>query len=167
MDRPSPDGMPPLFTDFQFEALGAPRSPELQVNRDPRYFDLGICGPDRQDMRDQTQFCGMFLTPTLRNVATRRVFFHNGVFHTLQQVQDFYAFRDVQPERIYPRGLDGNVAKYNDIPPRYRANIDVVDPPFDRHPGDKPAMTEQDERDIIAFLETLTDGYRPAEPARR
>jgi cytochrome c peroxidase len=31
----------------------------------------------------------MFLTPTLRNVALRRVFFHNGVFHSLTQVLDF------------------------------------------------------------------------------
>ena len=150
-----------MFTDGQFEALGAPRNPALTANRDPAYFDLGICGPYRDDMRDQTQFCGMFITPTLRNVATRHVFFHNGVFRSLQQVMDFYAFRDVAPEKVYPRGPDGQVAKYDDIPPRLRANIDVVDPPFDRNPGDPPAMTEQDERDIIAFLRTLTDGYRP------
>ena len=166
LDRPTPDGMPPLFTDFQFEALGAPRNATLQANRDPAYFDLGICGPYRQDMRDQTQYCGMFLTPTLRNVATRKVFFHNGVFQTLQQVQDFYAFRDVQPERVYRRGPDGKVAKYDDIPPRYHDNVDMVDPPFDRQLGDQPAMTEQDEQDIIAFLKTLTDGYTPEVAAR-
>ena len=34
------------------------------------------------DMAKQTQYCGMFLTPTLRNSATRSVFFHNGVYHT-------------------------------------------------------------------------------------
>jgi cytochrome c peroxidase len=128
----------------------------LPANRDASYFDLGICGPYRADMRKQTQFCGMFITPTLRNVATRHVFFHNGVFTTLQQVMDFYAFRDVQPRKVYPNG-----AKYDDIPPQYRANVDVVDPPFDRNPGDPPAMTEQDESDIIAFLKTLTDGYDP------
>lgn len=161
LSRPSPDGMPPLFTDFQFEALGAPRNLALQANRDAGSFDLGVCGPYRHDMHDQPQFCGMFLTPTLRNVATRRVFFHNGVFHTLQQVQDFYAFRDVRPDKVYPPGQGGIAAKYDDIPERYRGNIDVVDPPFDRHLGDQPAMTAQDETDIIAFLRTLTDGYRP------
>jgi cytochrome c peroxidase len=36
----------------------------------------------------------MFLTPTLRNTATRRAFFHNGVFQSLEQVLDFYNFRD-------------------------------------------------------------------------
>ncbi len=50
-------------------------------------------------MKGQTQYCGMFLTPTLRNVAMRHVFFHNGVFTSLQQVMDFYDFRDVDPAR--------------------------------------------------------------------
>jgi cytochrome c peroxidase len=66
------------------------------------------------------------------------------------------------PSRVYPHGPEGKVEKFNDIPPPYRANVDVTDPPFDREFGDKPAMTSQDERDIIAFLKTLTDGYRPA-----
>ena len=113
-------------------------------------------------MQEQTQYCGMFLTPTLRNVATRHVFFHNGVFHSLREVLDFYNFRDVDPGRVYPRGADGTVEKWNDLPPRYRANVDVSDPPFDRKPGDAPAMTPEDEQDIIAFLQTLTDGYQPA-----
>jgi cytochrome c peroxidase len=160
VDRPSRDGLPPLFTDHQFEALGAPRNPALAVNRDPAFFDLGICGPSRRDMADEPQYCGFFTTPTLRNVATRRVFFHNGVFRTLRQVMDFYAFRNIHPQRVYPRGADGAVQIYNDLPPRYRANVDKIDPPFDRKAGEKPAMTAQDEEDIIAFLNTLTDGYR-------
>ena len=53
-----------------------------------------------------------------------------------------------------------SVLKYNDLPEKYRGNVDVSDPPFERHLGDKPAMTAQDEADIIAFLRTLTDGYR-------
>jgi cytochrome c peroxidase len=161
VDRPSRDGLPPLFTDHQYEALGAPRNSALAVNRDRDYFDLGICGPARTDMADQTQFCGMFTTSTLRNVATRRAFFHNGVFATLQQVLDFYNFRDTDPQKVYPRAADGTVLKYDDIPVRFRANVDVADPPFDRHPGETPAMTAQDESDIIAFLQTLTDGYKP------
>lgn len=162
LDQPRPDGLPPLFTDHQFEALGAPRNTALRANHDPSYFDLGICGPFRSDLHNETQYCGMFLTPTLRNVATRGVFFHNGVFHTLKEVLDFYDFRDTEPWRVYERGPDGKVEKFNDIPPQYRANIDVTDPPFDRKLGDKPAMTSQNERDIIAFLKTLTDGYSPA-----
>ena len=158
---PTRDGLPPLFTDHQYEALGAPRNAELANNRDPNYFDLGVCGPHRTDMPEQTQYCGMFLTPTLRNTAVRHAFFHNGVFRSLEQVLDFYNFRDTNPEKVFPRGADGAVRKYDDLPQKYHANVDVTDPPFDRRPGDRPAMTEQDEADIITFLKTLTDGYKP------
>jgi len=159
--KPSRDGFPPLFTDTQYEALGTPRNSELADTRDPNFFDLGVCGPVRKDIAEQTQFCGMFKTPTLRNTAVRRAFMHNGVYQTLQQVMDFYNFRDTNPEKVYPIGADGKPQKYNDIPAQYHANVDVIDPPFDRHPGETPAMTEQDEADIIAFLKTLTDGYKP------
>ena len=159
--EPGPDRRPPLFTDTQYEALGTPRNLALADTKDPNFFDLGVCGPVRKDIADQTQFCGMFKTPTLRNTAVRRAFLHNGVFHTLQEVMDFYNFRDTNPEKVYPVGADGKVQKYNDIPAQYHANVDVTDPPFNRHPGDAPAMTAQDEADIIAFLQTLNDGYKP------
>jgi cytochrome c peroxidase len=159
--EPSPDRRPPLFTDTQYEALGTPRNLALADTKDPNFFDLGVCGPVRKDIADQTQFCGMFKTPTLRNTAVRRAFLHNGVFHTLQEVMDFYNFRDTNPEKVYPVGVDGKVQKYNDIPAQYHANVDVTDPPFNRHPGETPAMTAQDETDIIAFLQTLNDGYKP------
>jgi len=159
--EPGPDRRPPLFTDTQYEALGTPRNLALADTKDPNFFDLGVCGPVRKDIADQTQFCGMFKTPTLRNTAVRRTFLHNGVFHTLQEVMDFYNFRDTNPEKVYPVGADGKVQKYNDIPAQYHANVDVTDPPFNRHPGETPAMTAQDETDIIAFLQTLNDGYKP------
>lgn len=161
LDRPTPDGRPPLFTDHQYEALGVPRNPHIPANRDPGYYDLGLCGPLRKDLAAQAQYCGMFLTPTLRNVATRRVFFHNGVYHTLARVLDFYDFRDVEPAKIYPRGPGGDVVKFNDLPPRYRHNVDVTDPPFDRHAGQRPVLSARDRRDIIAFLKALDDGYLP------
>jgi cytochrome c peroxidase len=164
LDQPTRDGLPPLFTDQQFEALGAPRNPALSVNADARYFDLGICGPYRTDLPEQTQYCGMFLTPTLRNVAARRALFHNGAFHSLREVLDFYNFRDVDPGRVYPRTANGQVEKWNDLPPQYRANVDVTDPPFDRNTGQAPAMTGENEEDLIAFLQTLTDGYEPVGP---
>jgi cytochrome c peroxidase len=163
VDQPTRDGLPPLFTDHQFEALGAPRNAALSLNGRPDYFDLGICGPYRTDMSHDTQYCGMFLTPTLRNVATRHVFMHNGVYHTLQQVMDFYDFRDTEPQKVYPHDAEGTVRKFDDLPQRYWANIDIADPPFDRKAGDPLAMTPQDEDDVIAFLKTLTDGYRVQE----
>lgn len=161
LDRPAATGLPPLFTDHQYEALGVPRNAMLSANRVPSYYDLGLCGPVRTDMKHATKFCGTFRTPTLRNVATRRSFFHNGVYHTLQQVLDFYDFRDTRSARIYPKRRDGTIATYDDLPAVYRGNIDTREAPFDRKSGSTPALTPTEERDIIAFLRTLTDGYRP------
>jgi cytochrome c peroxidase len=161
LSRPGPDGRPPMFTDYQYEALGVPRNPALAANRDPEYFDLGLCGPFRSDLAAQHRFCGMFRTPSLRNVATRRAFFHNGVYHTLAEVLEFYAFRDTHPRRIYPRAANGAVLVYDDLPLAYRGNVDTRDAPFGRRPGDAPALTDAERRDIISFLATLTDGYRP------
>jgi cytochrome c peroxidase len=160
ISKPTKDGLPPLFTDTQYEALGVPRNHALPINKDPTFFDLGICGPFRKDLAQQTQYCGMFLTPTLRNSANRHVFFHNGIYHDLKQVMDFYNLRNTNPEKIYPRDASGKVAQFDDMPPQYRKNIDFQDAPFDRKPGDAPAMTEQDIQDIIAFINTLNDGYR-------
>jgi cytochrome c peroxidase len=159
LDQPTASGRPPLFTDHQFEALGVPRNPAIPANRDPQYYDLGICGPYRTDLRAQTQYCGMFLTPTLRNVALRRVFFHNGVFHDLRQVLEFYVDRDIHPGRFYPRSATGRLIQYDDLPKQYRGNVDTVDAPLNRRPGDPPALDAEQIRDVIAFLDTLTDGY--------
>lgn len=156
------DGLPPLFTDTQYEVLAVPRNPRLPLNKDPRFFDLGLCGPFRKDLARQTQYCGMFLTPTLRNVDRRSVFFHNGVYRSLKQVLDFYNLRSAEPARIYPRGADGKPALYDDLPRAYRANVDSTDAPFNRHAGDPPPLSERDIHDIIAFLHTLDDGYGAA-----
>ena len=105
ISKASPDGLPPLFTDHQYEALAAPRNAALADNKDPKCFDLGVCGPIRTDIADQTQYCGMFVTPTLRNTATRHVFFHNGVFHTLGTGDGFLQFPRHQPgENLSARG---------------------------------------------------------------
>jgi len=161
LDQPGPNGQPPLFTDHQFEALGLPRNPNLSANQNASYFDLGICGPYRKDLAAQTQYCGMFLTPTLRNVALKKVFFHNGVYHTLSQVLDFYNFRDTQPAKIYPTEATGAAQKFNDLPEKFWPNIDTADPPFNRQQGQPSPLTSNEEQDIIAFLKTLTDGYTP------
>jgi len=148
----------PQFTDFGYIAVGGPRNTAIPANADNRYFDLGLCGPLRTDLADKKEYCGMFRTPSLRNVATRRVFFHNGVFHRLADVVRFYAERDTQPQKWYSRGADGAVVKFDDLPPQYRGNVDT-EAPFDRRPGDPPALSEADIRDIVAFLNTLTDGF--------
>lgn len=161
-DRPGPGGQPPMFTDYEYEALGVPRNDSLESNARRDWYDLGLCGPLRTDLSANAQYCGMFRTPSLRNVAIRPAFFHNGRYHTLAEVLAFYDFRETHPERVYPPKRNGDVARYDDIPPAFRANVDVIDPPFNRRPADGPALSDGEMRDIIAFLGTLTDGYRPS-----
>lgn len=154
------DGTPPQFTDYGMIAIGVPRNPEIPANRDPNFYDLGLCGPERTDFKDREEYCGLFKTPSLRNVALRKSFFHNGVFHTLREAVAFYATRDTNPEQWYPRNPDGSIRKYDDLPAQYQENINT-DPPFDRRLGDPPALSDSEIDDIVAFLQTLTDGYRP------
>ncbi|MFI5233755.1 MAG: cytochrome-c peroxidase, partial [Gemmatimonadales bacterium] len=62
-------GAAPQFTDRGFVALGVPRNRAIPANARPGYFDLGLCGPLRTDLSAHSEYCGMFKTPTLRNVA--------------------------------------------------------------------------------------------------
>ncbi len=158
LDQKGANGAHPIFTDFQFEALGVPRNNAIPWNHDPHYDDMGLCGPFRQDeaSKDQTN-CGLFRTPTLRNTAIRQVFFHNGRFHTLREALEFYVERDTNPEKWYPKGPDGKVEKFNDLPRRYRKNVDTFDSPLNLHHGQTPVWNKQDIDDVIAFLQTLVD----------
>ena len=157
LDRKGVDGSHPLFTDYQFEALGVPRNPEIVANASPRYFDMGLCGPLRTDQARESTYCGMFKTPTLRNVATRRVFFHNGRFHTLKEALRFYVRRDTDPQLWYPVSLSGVVDKFDDLPSSLRSSVDVIDEPLTRSKGASPAWSDAEISDVIAFLQTLTD----------
>jgi cytochrome c peroxidase len=150
----------PQFTDFGFAAIGAPRNAAIPANTDRAYYDLGLCGPLRTDLKDRREYCGMFRTPSLRNVARRRVYLHNGAFNSLSDVVRFYAERDTQPQKWYPRASDGSTLKFDDLPETYRENLDVQ-APFDRHAGEKPALSDADIADIVAFLRTLNDGFKP------
>jgi cytochrome c peroxidase len=153
------EGAFPQFTDFGFAALGAPRNLAIPANADPHYYDLGLCGPLRKDLAGRAEYCGLFRTPTLRNVARKRVFLHNGVFHVLEDVVRFYAERDTAPEKWYPRGANGEPLKFDDLPVKYRGNVDEA-PPFGGRAGGAPALTDDDVRDIVVFLNALSDGYQ-------
>jgi cytochrome c peroxidase len=157
--RRAPDGSMPQFTDFGMNALGVPRNNAIPANADPDHYDLGLCGPDRTDLADRAEYCGFFKAPSLRNTALRQTYFHNGVFHTLRQVLEFYVERDTKPEKWFPRHADGSVRKYDDLPAAYHSTVNV-ESPFDRQPGDPPILSDADITDIIAFLQTLTD-YPP------
>ena len=163
-------GQPPVFTDYTYDNLGVPRNAEIPATADPDYFDMGLCGPDRTDLADRGDLCGQFKVPTLRNVTTRHVIFHNGRFHTLKEAIQFYVQRDTNPEKFYPLDADGVPQKFNDVPPLYARNVNVSEVPYNRLPGDAPALSDDEIDDVIAFLQTLTDGYDPvtgtADPAR-
>ena len=64
-------------------------------------------------------------TPTLRNVATRRVCFHNGHFHPLKEALRFYVRRDTDPKSWYPVSSSGGVTKFDDLPTSLRGNVDI------------------------------------------
>jgi len=165
-DEKGADGSHPLFTDYEFEALGVPRNPEILANASPPgYFDMGLCGPLRTDQTRESKYCGLFKTPTLRNVATRQVFFHNGRFHSLKEALRFYVQRDTDPRLWYPVSPSGEVNKFDDLPSLLRANVDVIDEPLTRHEGGSPAWSETEIEDVIAFLQTLSD--RDAVPAKK
>ena len=132
-----------------------PRNAALPANSDPAWFDLGLCGPMRTDLAGHHEYCGFFRVPGLRNTAVRGAYFHNGVFHSLQQVMEFYVARDTSPGKFYPK-RNGVVDAFDDLPPEDRKNVNH-DPPFGRKPGAPPALTKQEIRDVIAFLNTLTD----------
>jgi cytochrome c peroxidase len=157
-------GTPPPFTDFDFANVGVPRNPRIPANEDPGYFDLGLCGPVRKDFDGRREYCGYFRSPTVRNVAIRDAFFHNGAFTNLRDVMHFYVERDLQPQKYYPRNPDGSVHKFDDLPTGFPNNIDR-DAPLDREPGAAPALSDSEIDDVIAFLQALTDGYTGAAPA--
>ena len=155
-----------LFTDFSFRALGLPRSMRIPKNADPAFVDLGLCervpasgtkpgtiAP--KPLVTDPAACGLFKTPTLRNITITAPYMHNGIFDNLRDAVAFYATRDTDPARWFPEGK-----KFNDLPGRYHANVDVDTPPYQRRPNQRPQLTDAEVDDIVAFLYTLTDGYK-------
>ena len=153
------------FSEFTYYATGIPRNPAIPKNADPTFYDLGLCGPDRTpptlpDSVAQgvtiSNFCGQFRMPTLRNVAERPAFMHNGFFRNLTEVVRFYSSRNSDPLRWYGQAVS------NDLPTQYLGNIEKVKAPFNRAANAGPALSELEIADIVAFLHTLSDGFTAA-----
>ncbi|MEQ1775425.1 MAG: cytochrome c peroxidase [Burkholderiales bacterium] len=173
VDAASRDPQKSLFTDFSYRALGLPRSMRIPKNADPAFIDLGLCermpvslAKDKDRKPPATvpkpppqdpAACGLFKTPTLRNITVTAPYMHNGFFDNLRDAVAFYATRDTDPARWFPEGK-----KFNDLPAQYHANVDVDTPPYQRRPKQRPQLTEAEIDDIEAFLYTLTDGYKLA-----
>ena len=166
--RRSTGGRAPLFTDAGFIAVAAPRRADLPplgataviapVASHARgaEADLGLCRSGRPGLTGDPGFCGRFRTPTLRNVALRTSFFHNGSVRSLRDAVAFYATRDTDPARWYSSNADGSVRLYDDLPADLAASIDH-EVPFQPMPDGRARLDEHDIDDIVAFLRTLTD----------
>lgn len=150
----------PVFTDYGHVNIGVPRNRQIAANARKDWFDMGLCGPIRTDLKDHAEYCGRFKTPSLRNVALRKSYFHNGVFHRLEDVLHFYAERDTHPEKFYPRDSRGRIQVFDDLPPSMHGNVNT-EAPFGGQRGGKPALNAAELRDIVAFLNTLNDGFKP------
>ena len=153
--QPGANGAHPLFTDFGFQALGVPRNPEIPANANPNYFDLGLCGPVRTDQSAERSYCGQFKTPSLRNAATRGVFFHNGRFHTLEEALHFYVERDTSPQHWYPHA--NGKQRFDDLPAAMQDNVNRRNAPMTNELGARPVWSNADIADVVAFLKTLSD----------
>jgi cytochrome c peroxidase len=53
------------------------------------------------------------------------------------------------------------VQKFDDLPAIHVGNVNTSEAPYNRLLGDVPALSDADIEDLIAFLNTLTDGYKP------
>ena len=165
-DPTSRDPARSLFTDFAYESVAVPRNDRIPANRDPARYDLGLCDTARaRHWDDPDQWCGYFRTPSLRNVAARRAYMHNGRFDDLKQVVTYYVTRGTDPWKWYPKGR-----MFDDVPARYQRNLNINATPYNRGVGMRPTMDEAEIDAVVAFLGTLTDrAYEPrsGSPATR
>ena len=142
-----------MFTDYGFDAIALPRNRALPANHDPAAFDIGLC--ERRNAKtpsSDARYCSSFRTPSLRNVAVRESFGHNGVYKNLRDVVVFYAQRAVAPGRIYTSGQ-----KFDDVPPKYRGNVNIYSPIYNKREGAPAPLSDEDIDAVVAFLGTLTD----------
>ena len=154
------DGHPALFTDFSYDNLGLPRNAAIPANTDPAHVDLGLCQSSALLGGQRPDLCGSFKVPSLRNVARKHCLFHNCAFTDLVQAVRFYVSRDTQPQAWYPLDAQGQVVAYNDVPAKYRRYVNTAEAPYDRRPGQAPALSETEIEDLVAFLSTLSDGWQ-------
>ena len=166
---PGEDGAPPLFTDFSYDNLGLPKNPENPTYRMPRelnpdgaaWIDRGLGGflagvPRFAHLADRNQ--GRHKVPTLRNVDRRpqpdfvKAFGHNGVFKSLKEIVHFYNTRDVLPDcAATPEAKPGQNCWAT---PEVAANLNTEE-------LGNLKLTEAEELAIVAFLQTLNDGWVP------
>ena len=162
----SDEGIPGLFTDYTFDNLGLPKNADNPVYAtNPGFIDKGLGGyletlPGLwSELADENM--GKQKVPTLRNVAKApyegfvKAYGHNGYFKTLEGIVNFYNTRDVKnpcPDPLTPEAM---ALAMNCWPaPEVEANVNHSEL------GDLK-LTDDQEKAIVAFLKTLSDGYVP------
>lgn len=141
-----------LFTDFTYDNIGVPvnpKNPALQA--DPEFRDPGFGA-----VIGDTTLLGAHKVPTLRNVDRRRApgapkaYMHNGAFTSLEQVVHFYNTRDVLASCDSVSRPDVGV---NCWPaPEVAENVNTEE-------LGNLELTPSEERALVAYLRTLSDGY--------
>lgn len=158
------NGKLPLFTDFTYDNLGIPQNPENPAGVAPDFVDLGLGGFLRTRM-EWVQYAeindGKHKVPTLRNVDKRpyanfvKAYGHNGYFKSLKSIVHFYNTRDVLLTCPDPLTTEKEAIKNNCWPaPEVSENVNKVE-------LGNLKLTDKEEDDIVAFLKTLSDGYKP------
>jgi cytochrome c peroxidase len=163
LDNPDPErfpGLNPLFTNFGYQNIGTPKNPDNPFYNLPKkynpagknYVDRGLgavleaSGPlDPSENATAQKQMGMSKIPSLRNCAVTPPYEHNGVFKTLKEVVMFNNTRDVMGAGWGPPEVPENVHKHMPMEPGFFGML---------------GLTNQEVDDIVAFLETLTDGYK-------
>lgn len=161
-----PKGAHPLFTDFTYDNLGVPRNPENPFYTEPAFNPLGAAWIDQglggflASRMDFAQYAhlnyGKFKVPTLRNVDKRpsamfvKAYGHNGFFKSLKEIVHFYNTRDVLPVCT----AKGNPGVDCWPLPELALNMNT-------HELGNLGLTAAEEDAIVAFLKTLSDGYKP------
>lgn len=158
-------GLKPLFTDYTFDNLGVPRNFEnpfyTQEAFNPlgaAWIDLGL-GGFLDSRMDYSQYAkasyGKHKVPTLRNVDMRpspdfvKAYGHNGYFKSLKEIVHFYNTRDVLP--ACAPGSPGEKVTCWPLP-EIALNMNTSE-------LGNLGLTDAEEDALVAFMQTLTDGY--------
>lgn len=131
-----------LFTRFKHHNILVPRNTELafygqakDVNPQGKAFiDTGTEANPHLSSEDKRRARGLFRTPSLRNLTLTAPYMHNGVFNTLEEVIDFYDDVDAFEPEIADNSSSMLIRKLD--------------------------LTDTEKADLLAFLKTLTDGYK-------
>ena len=141
--------LPALFTDFSYDNLGVPRNINIPGNPEP---DPGLGGRSDIAANDPHGLeMGKHKVMGLRNIAITAPYMHNGALATLKDVVHFYNTRD-KKSRVCKDINDPGFGRECWPEPEVARNVN------DEELGDL-GMSERQELALVAFMQTLTDGY--------